>query len=318
VTSDVDRLTADECDYLSGAALWAVSDWRTEREPPSWGDIDHAAEIGDDGGMGKTPIVAVLVVCLSMSGCSWLFVERLPSNYDGTSEPMCSTGKGVIVLDGIFAIVNLATAIAYVNQGEATGEDVTAPVVVSILGTLVHVAAGFSGDAWVDTCREAKSRPRAQAAVRDGDLIGAGTASQGFYCTTSTTDPTIAACNRDVETCEESQRRLVSVGNDVTACGYAPAAMCFAIVIDGKRRLGCAPTVRTCERQREIALSNNPGAEVSGCRNNGVGTATMPTPERVEYCFTIGDGAPNCFSDAEKCNAKRESVGGGMSACEAR
>jgi hypothetical protein len=86
VTSDVDRLTADECDYLSGAALWGYGS-------PAGGDIDDDREIGDDGGMGNHIRVAVLCVSVVVLAAS-ARQQPQPSNGGYTNFSSPSGGGG--------------------------------------------------------------------------------------------------------------------------------------------------------------------------------------------------------------------------------
>jgi hypothetical protein len=306
-----ERISAADLDALVGSDLWGVVDWREEREPihPAAVSVDEVQATGDDGEMGKTPIAAVLVVCLS--GCSLAFMEKLPSDYDGKSQPRCTSGKGLIYLDGFFATVDIVANLILLQHQSDTGEDMMLPIAINAADGILHSLSAMSGESWVKKCRAAQDAYAARGAGEDGvrrpsrELLDE---DRVFFCTSSPIDTAIGACNRDVATCEESQRRLVAAGHDVGPCNPAPGALCFA-VLEGanKRRVGCAPTVKACERQREWAMAKGP-AEISDCENSAVRPATYPTPERVvEYCYTIDDGPPQCSTSEEECNEKRES-----------
>jgi hypothetical protein len=325
-----DRIPDDEFRFLTGDELWrygAVEEPTATRGQPLGGDVAGDA-IGDDAGMGKTPIAAVLVVCLT--GCSFLFVEKLPGNYDRSTPPRCTTSKGAVVLDGVFLTLNTIQVIAAIKIEEDTGQDMSAYVIGGLVEGLIFGISGLAGESWVDNCRKEVANYDASTAQREIERAPTPRRDdRGFYCTTSPVDTAIGACNREMQMCERSQQRLVDAGHDVGPCVPATGAMCFAVLMSGKRQIGCAPTVRACERQREWAIDKGP-TEVSACRNGTDNLATVPTPERdvqpeppptptLRICFTVADADPACFTSIEECERERAQHGDGAGdACVAR
>lgn len=104
----------------------------------------------------KPRFAIALLVAACLSGCSWLFVQRLPEDYDGRSEPRCSTSKTPVVFDALIVLID-AAAIAYLLQHDhEPAEDVGVEIGLNATDALIHTVSGVMGDSWVNECRRAK------------------------------------------------------------------------------------------------------------------------------------------------------------------
>lgn len=243
------------------------------------------SQIGDDGRMGAVIRGVALGVAFSVCGCSWIFMERPPKHGD-TGEPRCTGSKGWAAWDGLILGVDVVTAIAAasassepVDRGDGTKVSYAPLILVALADGLIHAASMGSGIKWANECRAARVRYDAQEDFRRVDPspppmrererdIGPGpvTPAARYFCTTSPTDSAIGACNTTREGCAASQGKLVDAGNDVGPCIAAPAAVCFsAAQADGSELTGCAPTIGSCRRNREIATLNEAYVSVGEC-----------------------------------------------------
>lgn len=229
-----------------------------------------------------------IVAALSVSGCSWIFMETVPKGYDGTTEPRCTATAGYAAWDGAFVVVDLISLVLFASiDGDANGEiDTTPYVVASGLSVVFHGLAAVSGTSAAKQCREARERfdlairerieadrldslqrlhGREPEAITPGDGPVA-VRSRGYLCTASPTDTAVGACNKTREGCASSQRKLVAAGHDVGPCTEAEHAVCFtASRADGTEVSGCTPTVKGCMRQRENASANPDYPTVGEC-----------------------------------------------------
>jgi len=207
-------------------------------------------------------VVAALSLC---SSCAWLFQDKLPREYSGNSEPVCSTSNGWATVDGVWAVLNGASAIAVASDDTVPSEDATAYVVGGVIGVVVHVASAVSGGKWASECREARvafedrERQQAVADVQRASLVQPQPAvtpqpaqapsapalvPRGFYCASSAS-VAVSFCVRDKAECERTREVSLGAVPDLDACTLVETAWCF-----GSR---CAATEKSCTEQSERA-----------------------------------------------------------------
>jgi hypothetical protein len=86
----------------------------------------------------RTPPLLVLLPVLassSLSGCSWLFVQPLPANYERGEPTNCTTSRAAPVVDTLLTLTNVGSAVYVAGQDNVTnkGTAVTAGLLVGAL-----------------------------------------------------------------------------------------------------------------------------------------------------------------------------------------
>lgn len=249
-----------------------------------------------------------VAVAAATSGCSWLFVDRLPPGHDGTTRPQCTTSMTAPVFDGVFAALGAAGTVYFIRNRDAIGEGADLQIAGNVLDFVVHAAAGATGNAWVNSCRQATARYDLE---HGASVVAAPAqlAQRTYHCTSSPTDSAIGACGRRLETCLASQRQLADEGIDVGPCTEQSSAVCFSVVVDGVSQQGCAPTVLSCRRNREQRITRNPALDPGECEDvatRDVEPAAAPTPFCYDNCSLC---TPLCFATMDACRDDRSRKG---------
>jgi hypothetical protein len=105
-------------------------------------------------------LVLLLLIGLSAmgGGCSWLFTQPLPARYDARYDiPPCSTNRAPPVLDTLFALTNLASAVYVAGQSNVTNKDSAVSLGLSV-ATLWTLSAVY-GYRHTSECEEAHAGP---------------------------------------------------------------------------------------------------------------------------------------------------------------
>jgi hypothetical protein len=217
------------------------------------------------------------------SGCSWIFMEK-PPRRPTTTEPRCTATKGWAAWDGLILGADLLT-VAWVaslddestDRGDGSRVSYTPLLLVALAEGVLHAASLGSGVTWANRCRGARQEYDAFLAGRSPQprdtepppIAPPSVRTDGarFYCTSSPADSSVGACNRSREGCAASQQKLVDSGHDVGPCVAASAAVCFRAtrISDQTTVIGCAPTIGSCRRARELASVNPDFSTVEGC-----------------------------------------------------
>ena len=232
-------------------------------------------------------VVVMLVLATQVSGCAWLFQDKVPSGYDGSrarAEPRCSTGSGWAAIDGVFAVLSGLGAIAAASDD--TEPNQSAYVLSSAGWALIHGASALSGVGWASECRKAYAawnsedepdvttarsarttsqpqRPLPPPDVEDEPTVVARTpparaaaaalpVPRGFFCATSISIPTAALCTREKDACLAGRHAILGAVPDLGACTLVETAFCFDAG-SGDETERCAPTEPSCVAQRDAA-----------------------------------------------------------------
>ncbi len=187
----------------------------------------------------------LLMAALLTTGCSAIFMERLPDRPTG-KEPRCTGTKGFVAWDGVLVVAHSISALLalkgasdYVDiDGDPNRSAVKSGFRYLAFGNAVfalgHIVSGVKGSGWADACNKARDerdverppivvvRPRAPATVR------------GFYCAAT-------FCSRRKLTCE--QVRIA--GAEPDACGLTEGAFCS--------KAACGRTMDACAKSLEIS-----------------------------------------------------------------
>src|SRR6478736_1113067 len=76
-----------------------------------------ARECLQDMGSRVSRSVAYFLLVLAFTpGCSWLFVQPPPKNYDGRGQLACTTNMAPPVLDTIFTVTNIGSTLYVAGQ----------------------------------------------------------------------------------------------------------------------------------------------------------------------------------------------------------
>jgi hypothetical protein len=114
--------------------------------------------------IGAVGFASILTV-LSSSGCSWLFVQPLPPNYERGDDSNCTTSRVAPVIDTIFTATNLASAIYVSGQNNVANKGSAAALGTSV--AILWLSSAIYGYRSTSACEDALddvrpsySRPR--------------------------------------------------------------------------------------------------------------------------------------------------------------
>ncbi len=97
-----------------------------------------------------------------VTGCSFVIVDGPPKSPH--NRPVCTTSKGLPVIDAIIGTADLAMAVTYetVANLDSIDSDISTQLhvfaIVSAIGAAGFYASALSGNSKVNRCREAQAR----------------------------------------------------------------------------------------------------------------------------------------------------------------
>ncbi len=106
--------------------------------------------------MTRAVAVVAIVAVLSSSGCSFLFTESVPAQHPPHLMPKCTTHRGSVAVDGVWAaafgfVALLVSAIE--DEGDGDGD----AAAILLLPAAGFAVSGFIGIARTTECREARA-----------------------------------------------------------------------------------------------------------------------------------------------------------------
>jgi hypothetical protein len=207
VTSEPDRVTADECDALSGAALWGLVDWRAEREAHPCGmAVDSDAAIADHDDMGK---IATVIVVVATCACVPTGAQApIPSAHGGERTEVsgwpdvsCFDRRGVAIC---------AQTVAWCEAARRPGDGVCVNLRQDGMPESIDLAADVRVIDSGPGPRAKKRAPRNEDAAADERPT---LADRGRYCTViSLRAELYFICDPTLDGCEEGARRARVAG----------------------------------------------------------------------------------------------------------
>lgn len=207
-------------------------------------------------------IVVGLVAVAGLSGCSALFQERLEHPRDESVAPECTTGKGWVVVDTVFAI---AAAGGILYNVDGTKDYAAFAITANALQLVVHLLSAGVGNSGANECREANrewdDRPAPQRSLDlDADdeprpapkpvekpRVVRPPVPRGYFCSVSLAT---GFCMREKATCEQARAASLGAMPDLTTCTLVETAWCY----DAER---CAPSKASCKALREQAAGDD-------------------------------------------------------------
>jgi hypothetical protein len=103
--------------------------------------------------MSRRAVVGVVLVAMLANGCAWAFQDRLHGQYQGRSEPHCSSSAGWATVDGLFAGLNAVGVV--LAASDDTTENQEAVIAGGVIWALVHTASAITGASWASDCQKA-------------------------------------------------------------------------------------------------------------------------------------------------------------------
>lgn len=220
----------------------------------------------DDRAMRK-----VALACLLSSGCSWVLMERPPAQPVRGQPVHCTASNGWAVVDFVFAVSDVATALWIRSLDNAVGSNNNNGLVVGLgIEALIHGVSGLSGINLADKCRTLRDEyepssvpvvlPVAQpAVVATKDTRKVVTGKQTLFC--AVTAPDVGACFLQQDACAAE---VASSGAGV--CEEHLAGSCFNAtkVLDGTKITSCAVSISDCEARLKT-YAENPDYTVTKC-----------------------------------------------------
>ena len=268
--------------------------------------------VRENQGMGeKGLIAAALAAMLGGSGCAMLFTEGPSDNRSPRVQPQCTTGKGWVYFDYLVSTASLVSFLVIIDTEERTGVDMTGEKVGAVADAAVHTISALVGESRVNACRKAHSDyeelmneppPTPPSQAREEE-------QPGFFCTVAFDDTTVAACNKTKKECVASQTRMTEAGHDMGPCNHADGAICFRVQHGDATQVGCAPSMKSCERHRQQRIDGADGdITISDCADaEERGTLSVvnrpPPPPPKRKCVKV-DGRRHCFDTADECEAR--------------
>jgi hypothetical protein len=183
---------------------------------------------------------------------------------EGYSDKELGDGRYLVEVS-VNKFTSRGTALEYVHQraDELCPEGYELKDTVS--GQDFDIAGNTSGSDIAAIVECTTSESVAEAAPAAASRQGAG-----FFCTSSPTDSTLAACARTAEGCRERQLAFADGGVDVGPCKRIDNAVCFAAtrIADVQIVTWCAPTVLSCKRQRaDVATKGDVYGSITPCKD---------------------------------------------------
>lgn len=214
--------------------------------------------------------LAMLMVVLS--GCSF-GMHGIDPNWDRQQEPECTDSYAPVIIDGMMASVTATALSEIAEQGYPLEDSIVAGAIII---SLVYTVSALTGVSKYNGCRVARAdwhareairaskakaepnatsssapRPRAAAsspAAPNSQISSTTSArqptptvSQGYYCTSSSSQAELNVCVRGRTACEHARKTLALP--DIEDCAPRSIAWCFDI--EGKPR--CFGTQHACE-----------------------------------------------------------------------
>lgn len=201
---------------------------------------------------------ALVANLLSVGGCSVLFMEKLPDDYDPRKEePRCTASQGFAVWDAVIAGGDAAALLLVANadtQGDPKAKNAQQTFMIALAAEgVMHLVSGIMGSSWASECTLARAerdafvdeqsklaerrlfRPRPRPKVTP---MAPPPPPRGFYCASD-------VCAREKSACEQ----LRMAAGDAEACNLVESAYCFRLA--GAH--ACSNTLSECVRQHELA-----------------------------------------------------------------
>lgn len=110
---------------------------------------------------------AVILACslvLNCTACSWILMQRAPSDYEPSKEPECS-GYSVPIIEAIIAVGGTVLAVGMAEGwlggggGKALGGiNVIIGGVMGLVFGLIPACSSITGFVWAGTCQDAHDR----------------------------------------------------------------------------------------------------------------------------------------------------------------
>lgn len=115
----------------------------------------------NDGGTLSSMKIAAALLALATSGCSMLFMERLPPRHNPKSQPYCTATKGFVAWDAGLALVHLASAVANVYVGDENdwGDETVINrtfLIGNVVGMFAHIGSATVGERGQKQCVQAR------------------------------------------------------------------------------------------------------------------------------------------------------------------
>jgi hypothetical protein len=89
--------------------------------------------------------LALWLACGSSSGCSWIFVQPLPAHYERSDSVNCTTNRAAPILDTIFTLTNVVSAVYVAGQDNVTNKGTAVGLGLAVAGLWLSSAIyGYS------------------------------------------------------------------------------------------------------------------------------------------------------------------------------
>ncbi len=247
-------------------------------------------------------MLRVVLITTMLCACSWAFQDHLQPEYSGKSEPVCSTGGGLAVMDIILGALDIAGGVLY--DSDSSNRDGGEVLVGNLIEGGLFLASASTGFGWAHECGAARERwtaaqkpsdrPELPVALgRDPNDDPARTWS--YWCGSD------ARCTADRARCHGD-------------CQEVPGAFC--IVYRRRDRQGdwfaCGDTADACAVQRpdgydfgscifQRAKLEQPAPVV------GQPAKAEPAPPRGFFCAVSSSGGL-CAREKKDCQTARDAA----------
>lgn len=99
---------------------------------------------------GFVAAVTLVALLTAISGCSWLFVDKPPTDVEKGEQVSCTESKKAPITDVVLAAIMIISAVGIITNVDDTGATAAAGLYVG-LGALFGVSAA-SGFMWTEKC----------------------------------------------------------------------------------------------------------------------------------------------------------------------
>ncbi len=112
--------------------------------------------------------VAIGLALTLASGCSLIYMDRIPDDQPASATPRCTTTRGYAATD-LFWGVYYGAAVAAAVDSDTSGEADTAAGVFAAAVAVLHLYSAWQGFDRVDRCRKARAAHDAWLQRRTAD-----------------------------------------------------------------------------------------------------------------------------------------------------
>lgn len=212
------------------------------------------------------------VVLLMLSGCSVIFMERVPDSHITGQTAHCTGSKGFVAWDTVLSVAHAVSAFGTFSVAGSVDESTKGSF--QLLGglsaafSIVHLISAATGNGWANDCRDARlaesetDQPRTVIAAPSPSPSNVRKLVRGdkpLHCAVTSLD--VGICFLDESACAAELEK-----SGAPSCELRTAGSCMNAtkILDGTKLTVCAVSIKDCEARR-ATYAADPDYKVTPC-----------------------------------------------------